>query len=645
MGKINILDSSVFNRIAAGEVVERPCSIVKELVENAIDAGAKNVSVEILRGGIDLIRVADDGCGIESDDLEKAFLPHSTSKIKELKDLNDISTLGFRGEALTSIASVAKVTLLSKTSNDELGGYVIIENGKILERGERGRARGTTVTVEGLFENVPARAKFLAKPSTEESVITDMMSRLIMTYHSVNIKYTANEKVIYQSAGDGLKKAVYSVYGKEFIDNMEPIECIMSGIALRGLINKPYFTKPNRTFQTLIVNGRYVINSDISYVVYNCYRDYLMKRQFPAYVIEIEIPSDMVDVNVHPSKSEIKFADFDSVKRIIYTTVKTRLEEMTGIPKDVSLSDTTNMSPYDLKEELKGEAVNDGASIKAGSAIGSFFTIEPKTSSGYSSSKICSASEKNGSERLKEYFSELSNRKPINAFERLSAKITGKGDDRCAEQINSFEQVTFSDVIKNVDDALTMRPKFKTVLFDTYIVLESGNDIYMIDQHAAHERLLFDKLAGEVEAGSVVVQNMLLPYVFKLTPKEGELLRQRLQEINECGFEINELSGGAFSLSAVPMLCSDMKKESFVSMILDGLSDMRYRRTDFVKDILMQSACKAAIKGEDKLAESEIEYLIKQFEAGDKVLMCPHGRPLVVKISKSEIEKWFKRVI
>lgn len=252
MSKINLLDSEVFNRIAAGEVVERPCSVIKELFENSVDAGANTVIAEIKHGGIDFIRITDNGCGMDAEDLEKAFLPHATSKIKTLDNLNAISTLGFRGEALSSIASVAKVTLISRTADSEIGNYIVVENGKVLEKGEKGCPQGTTVTVEDLFKNVPARAKFLSKPSTEESVISDMLSRLIMANYTLSVKYIADGKTVYQSAGDSFKNSVYAIYGKNYIDNILPIECIMPDITLKGFIGKPYFTKPNRTYQTLI---------------------------------------------------------------------------------------------------------------------------------------------------------------------------------------------------------------------------------------------------------------------------------------------------------------------------------------------------------------------------------------------------------
>lgn len=660
MSKINLLDSSVFNRIAAGEVVERPRSIVKELMENSIDAGASVISVDVTSGGLSQIRVVDNGCGIDADDMEKAFLPHATSKIKNLSDLNAIATLGFRGEALTSIASVAKVTLTSRTADSPIGNFIVIENGEIIERGEKGCSQGTTIVVENLFKNIPARAKFLSKPSVEESVITDTVARLIMTNPTISIKYSAGGKVVYHSAGDNLKNAIYTVYGKTFVDNVVPIERIMPNITLRGYINKPYFTKPNRTYQTLIVNGRYVENSDVSFCVYNCYRDFLMKRQFPAFVLTLDLPCDMVDVNVHPNKLEVKFAGADELKRIIYNTIKDKLDELTQVPKEIVKGDQTARESHAVISKFsvdeKAEFANANKSLRE-DTLGVFFELESNRGDNGNAAVIRSP-------MPDEDFGDSSN-------DRFSAsKYLGKADtidfapndeicttvDVSGKNAEAYKNgVSGSDALRQmeIDDEskivseknASVALKFKTVLFDTYIVVEEADSIFLIDQHAAHERLLYDKLTKQLESGEVLTQDMLIPYTFEVTSVEKELLKERIEEINACGFLLSPLGGNTFFLSAVPLVCADMSFDKFMGLVLGELNGGKLRKLDFVKDILMQSACKAAVKGEDRLSDSEIGYLIEAFSSGDRVLMCPHGRPLVVKISKSEIEKWFKRVV
>lgn len=667
MSKINLLDSSVFNRIAAGEVVERPRSIVKELVENSIDAGASVISVEIMNGGLSQIRVVDNGCGIEADDVEKAFLPHATSKIKDLKDLNAIATLGFRGEALTSIASVAKVTLTSRTADSQIGNFIVIENGEIIDRGERGCSRGTTIVVENLFKNIPARAKFLSKPSVEESVITDTVARLVMTNPTISIKYSAGGKVIYHSSGDNLKNAIYTVYGKTFVENMVPIECVMPDITLKGYINKPYYTKPNRTYQTLIVNGRYVENADISFCVYNCYRDFLMKRQFPAYVLILDLPHDMVDVNVHPNKLEVKFAGVDELKRVIYLTIKNKLDELTQIPKEIIKDDDgavveTNrpiISKFAVDETSGVVGVRDHGGKDS---LGVFFEVESNRVGGGNSTVIHSGTLNlvNGlgsaADLPRDYLSASkylgdASRSEQPAVDEICTTVDGLGsgdlyseNKRLSE--TSVRQVEIEDCVGIMTDKKNLSDrKFKTVLFDTYIVVEDVADIFLIDQHAAHERLLYDKLVKQLESDDMAMQDMLIPYTFDVSAVEKELLKERLEEINSCGFLLTSLGGNTFSLSAVPLVCADMRFDKFMELVLGELNVGKFRKLDFVKDILMQSACKAAVKGEDRLTDSEIDYLIDAFSRGDWVLMCPHGRPLVVKISKSEIEKWFKRVV
>lgn len=623
MSKINLLDSEVFNRIAAGEVVERPCSVIKELFENSVDAGANTVIAEIKHGGIDFIRITDNGCGMDAEDLEKAFLPHATSKIKTLDNLNAISTLGFRGEALSSIASVAKVTLISRTADSEIGNYIVVENGKVLEKGEKGCPQGTTVTVEDLFKNVPARAKFLSKPSTEESVISDMLSRLIMANYTLSVKYIADGKTVYQSAGDSFKNSVYAIYGKNYIDNILPIECIMPDITLKGFIGKPYFTKPNRTYQTLIVNGRYVINADISFCIFNCYRDFLMKRQFPTYVLELELPNDMVDVNVHPNKMEVKFVDCEGIKRLIYKTVENAISQAIAVPKElIEPQEEVKTPPVTITSREVPEPSAQQIDLKQ-SLLGTFFTLSQSSKP----SSVSQIKSPNVSSLQSDLFAQPSEQRPVKTEPEP-------------------QQLTITDEVGSTGDFPVLQNfKVKTVLFDTYIVIEQSGDILIIDQHAAHERLLYDKLAMQYENNSVPSQNMLLPYIFNATPIDSELLRERLDEINSCGFTLTALSGTTFSLSAIPLVCASMEVERFVSLIFDGLGKMKYRKIDFVKDILMQSACKAAIKGEDKLDDSEIEYLVNQFTVKKVALTCPHGRPLVIKIGRSEIEKWFKRVV
>ena len=339
MNEINVLDKSIYNRIAAGEVVERPSSIVKELIENSIDAGATIISVEIKNGGVDYIRIADNGKGIASKDVPTAFLAHATSKIKNLNDLDSIATLGFRGEALPSIASVAKITMQTRQKGEEIGYKYVVDNGVVIDSGETGCPQGTTVIVEDVFGHIPARKKFLQKSSVEESAISALVSKIILANYNVSISLTINGKSIYRSSGKGIESAIYCVYDEEYFSNLLKIDANDYGIRVFGYMGKPSYTKHTKNYQTIIINGRYVVSEDVSYWIYGCYLDFLMKRQFPTFIMYINLPYDMIDVNVHPNKLEVKFANVGLVKKIITDTVKEQIINTSKIAKEVYLQD------------------------------------------------------------------------------------------------------------------------------------------------------------------------------------------------------------------------------------------------------------------------------------------------------------------
>ena len=631
MGKINVLDSSVYNVIAAGEVVERPASIVKELVENSIDAGATAVTVEIENGGIDLIRVTDNGCGMEPDDVPKAFLAHATSKIRTAADLDGIGTLGFRGEALASIAAVADVTLLSRTPGSELGYGIVYENGKIVDKGERGCPFGTTVTVRDVFGRIPARRKFLSKPHTEEAEISNLISRIVLADYNVSIKYTADGKTILMSPGKDIESAIYTVYGREFSENITKVEHSLSDITLRGYICKPYFTKHNRGFQTLIVNGRYVINGDVSFQIYDCYKDFLMKRQFPAYVLYLDLPLDMVDVNVHPNKLDVKFAAPQLIKRIVRDAVQ---EVLQGSAREVKpLAQEPAPAPDDaFRTVTPVDAAAVQPSVKG--PVSPVLPTDPAESvrlrekpRGFSPSFLTeSAPAPSSAPDTPAFTPPLSVAVPSHTAENRAA-----GAKQQAAQID-FELFG------------TPAYKIRGVLFDTYVLAECGDHVYFIDQHAAHEKLLYDRLVSSVEAGGVSAQNLLIPYAFDVTYGDGEVLSEHLDAFAACGFDIEKKSDTSFVLKSVPAVCAGLNIKDFLFNLLSGMENDR-RQTDFIKDSLMQAACKAAVKGEDKLSEGELNRLIRDIAEANIPLYCPHGRPIAVRVDRAELEKWFKRTV
>lgn len=680
MARINVLDKSIFNRIAAGEVVEKPASVVKELVENSIDAGATNITVEIKGGGIESIKVIDNGCGIHKDDYTKVFLPHATSKISSIEDLEKIGTLGFRGEALSSISSVAKVTLCSKTEDSDMGYMMTINGGDCSDVSPVGCVNGTNITIDELFFNVPARAKFLRKPKQEETDITNYIARLIMANPSIAIKYFADGKLVYQSQGTNLYDAIYSVYGKSIVGNIEKFEFSNDVYSFDGYIGKPTFSKPNRTYQTLIINGRYVINQTISTAVYKAYEQFLMKSSFPFYVIHLNIPLDKVDVNVHPNKLDVKFEDQNKIFGIVYNAVSDALFQVSNIKTISAFEESYRFTPESDRiaiEKLK----------ELDSSFGSVFT--PATNSNDDIKEV-DLSEEKPAKKLEPYhtakdfarrleesrnanFRDYSH-DPIIEDNKLEYEFK-KNEDSLSNYLtnNSLDYMLNND--NSLLDELTKESAFKDyallemiekqqeqtkmveanlddsfkvigVAFNTYIIIEKQDSIYYIDQHAGHERLLYDKFIKDYENKAITVQDLLVPYVFDLNNQEYNYIMQNADELAKFGFTFEEFGKDSVKITTVPNTLIDINMDSFVKEILSDIGNkLVMNKPSALNDYLAKSACKAAVKANDKLSDSEIDILLNQLFKENQVLLCPHGRPIVVEIKKTDIEKWFKRIV
>lgn len=602
--KINRLPSEIFNRIAAGEVVESPASIVKELAENAIDAGATEVFVSILGGGIDKISVTDNGCGIDFDDMPTAFMPHATSKIKSLDDLDTIGTLGFRGEALPSIAAVADVTMTSRTENSEIGGKIVYKGGRLISHDECGASLGTTVTVENLFSNIPARKKFLNKPSKEETKIFTLIEHLVLANPNIVFKFDSETKH-FSSPGEGLKSAVFAVYGDSVLKNTVEVNITDTPISVTGFTCLPTYTKPSRNYQNIIINGRYVESTDIQYAVYSVYSSYLMKRQYPLFVLHITMPFDMVDVNVHPSKMQVKFADTVKVKSVVARGVKNAVMPRLTDPKKLDLSDDFDS---DVKDEYKQSSH---------SLFKSFFETAPVT--------------------------------PITP-QSVEFDTTVKTDENI-DITPQTRQTQYSDIFSSAAD-FSQRPLFKPSecicigkLFNTYLILEREEQCYFIDQHAAHEKILYDKLLKKYEQKRLQTQPLMIPFVFDVSAADAELLIENTELLEDCGFGISPFGDCTFTLSYLPYECVGIDLQLFVSDLLMLVSSSE-KSPMVLKERLMQAACKAAVKGEiDDLSQPEINALLDEMTAQGITLFCPHGRPIAVSFSKKEIEKWFKRIV
>ncbi len=636
--KINLLSPKIYNRIAAGEVVDRPRSVVKELFENSVDAGATSVVIEIQRGGLELIRVTDDGHGIERGEMGKVFLAHATSKISDISDLSHISTLGFRGEAIASIASVSRVTVTSRTLDDELGYYMAYENGEKADEGERGCAVGTTVTVEGLFRNVPARAKFLKAPKSEEADIATLVSKLILTSPDVSIKLICDGKTVYSSSGEGLEAAVICVYGREMLDNLMPVSLSEPDVSISGYVNKPAFSKHNKSYQTIALNGRYILNDEIGYAVFYSFKDYLMTRQYPMFILSVRIPEDMVDVNVHPGKMEVKFVQPERIRKLIKQAIDERIREHLSIPKTIvkpkadADEDIFSEDPIELTSNNKSQdSLADETALTAKSA-----RVYTTPASGTGKMEI----------RESAFSSLIREIKPINAgrynYNDASANEAASTVKSTETKLIEFTQASFEEEAAKREDWSAVTRVVGRV-FSTYLLLQTDNELLLIDQHAAHERILFDRLKASIDS-SKEIQPLLLPYIFETTYGETELIEKCRGEIEACGFELDTLSGNSFCLRGVPACLSEMNLKGFVGDLLYNLKMGRLSKTDFIKSTVMQCACKAAVKGQTDLSEPDIAYIIEKL-GETRELFCPHGRPIVIRITRAELEKWFKRIV
>jgi len=653
---INVLDSSVYNHIAAGEVVERPASVVKELVENSIDALSKRIDIEIENGGVSKIKVSDDGLGISKEFLKTAFLPHATSKVKDVDDLDSIATLGFRGEALASIAAVAKVSMTSRTKEQETAAAVNIEGGKFLSEFETGRTFGTTTIVSDLFYNVPARKKFLKKEKSEEQEVTALVSRFILAHPEISFTYIANGKTIYQTYGTTLKEAVFSVYGKEAMNECLEVGHSIGGYTLSGFVGRPSFSKPNRTYQTLVINGRYVVNSMVSAAITNAYADMLMKRKYPFFVLHLNLPFEEIDVNVHPNKLDVRFANSNRIYSLFFEAVSRAISRMDYVPeavdnaakeansklhdatllqtlKSIDESDVMVKNNFTLPTSIKQEE-NKGKVDKMGVNLNPF-SSDPKTLSNVEREQfkedVLAQSLSSSSTHVKDGFGLGSK-----LLERL-AKASGE---------NKYKSDGY-DVAEHFSTPSFIPVGIKKVgkIFNTYLLVEVDDDVFFIDQHAAHERLLYEKFKAQYDSKNITIQPLLFPYVLSLNPLESNILESNMENIRSLGFEIDEFGNNTYKVNAVPSIVSEMNFDKFFDEFLTESKNAPKKSSELIRDYLMQRSCKSAIKGGNDLTELEINTLFSQMSNEKIALFCPHGRPIAIRLSKSEIDKWFKRIV
>lgn len=640
--KIKLLDSMVFNRIAAGEVVEKPASIVKELVENSIDAKATVISIEIEDGGKKKIVISDNGNGIEKDDLHSAFMPHATSKISKIEDLDTISTLGFRGEALASIASVCHIYASSKTENDEVGHSIRIDGGLFSEVKEVARNKGTTIEASDLFYNAPVRAKFLRRSKIEESEITHLVEKFMLAHPEISFLYVVDGKQIYNTISSELADIIYTIYGKEVYDNLIKIDAENDGIRLSGFVISPKYSKVNRTNQTLFVNGRYVENYLISSAVQGAFEPFLMKGRFPIYILSITMPSDSVDVNIHPTKREVKFENPNHVFGFVRRQIEDALVKANHIANFEA-----RVNKFDenvLESDLRAPENTEGFTHVP---VADIEPLPVKEGKSYHDNnpheKIVYPSREVEIETKKEKI-------PLPDFMNITIErdvpVNRKGGRVFFDQTEALHATEIERGIPLENKFLTASVKDEMkilgTLFATYIVVEYADKAYFIDQHAAHERTLYDKLCKQVEASAVLKQPLLIPFELKVTEKEKIKLIETLPVLDKIGFSIKQ-NASKFEVNAIPLILSGINLEKFFESVLADESIFDKSTSQIMKDRLAQYACKHAIKAGDHISNDEIAYLIDAMRKG--VLLCPHGRPIVLELNKRDFEKMFKRVL
>lgn len=686
MGKIHVLSSEVSNKIAAGEVVERPSSVIKELVENSIDAGATLVSVEIKKGGSIYMRVSDNGSGMSEEDAKICFLRHATSKVQTSSDLDAIYTLGFRGEALSSIGAVAEVELFTKRHEDETGVCVTCKGGEILSSDEAGIPDGTSILVENLFFNTPARRKFLKKDTTEAGYITDIMTRFIFAHPEISFKLIIDNKEKLFSPGDNsLENSVYTVYGRDYAKGTIPVEYESDGIKVTGLIGKGTLARPKRNYQSFFVNKRYITSRTIIAALENAYKNQIMIGKFPMAILNIEINPSLIDINVHPTKLEVKFSDEKAVYNAVYYGVKNALYEIPNVPKiertsdefkrdtpkgQLNLSDLAVALPKTMTKRPETTAYNprenhflkNNGDTKKGTVSDNKINEvrDTKTQNGFVSPKP---------DFIKPKQSEISYTRTV-SLESPKAETSGilpkKEVEVKAEEVKK-QNVTETEPVKtepikeenpteqNVETEIPKREEtvfvdeyFEIVgqVFNSYIIAEKGDEMMIIDQHAAHERLKYEELKKDIASKRVASQMLIEPVIVNLTGSEMTAYRDSKQLFDDIGFESEEFGDDAIIVRSVP---GEVELGEVEPLVLELVAQGEELRKELITEknerLLYTIACKSAVKANMRMSKIEMETLVRNVLRLKNINTCPHGRPIIVTMSKKELEKEFKRIV
>lgn len=625
MAKIQVLSEETIDKIAAGEVIERPASVVKELVENAIDAGADAITVEIKEGGISFIRITDNGCGINREDIPTAFLRHATSKIKNIDDINCIHSLGFRGEALSSISAVAMVELMTKTADAVVGSHYIIEGAKEKEFGEIGVPNGTTIIVRNIFFNTPVRRKFLKSAATEGSYVADVCEHLALSKPNVSIKFVNNGQIKFHTSGSGdLKELIYRIYGKDIAKEIIPIDQNGKDIHVYGYLGTPVLNRSTRNYENYFVNGRYIKSTLISHAVEEGYKAYLMQHKFPFFILNIDIDTTQIDVNVHPTKMDVRFTNGEILSDYLESAINSTLKVHEMIPEAIL-----------VEEEAKTEE--------------HFDTFEPFEVSRKEAS-VTKSYEQDEKPAVPDVNDVLNIRRIIGeSFEKKNSltsdiqKNVIKAENavivNTAVQMDMFEDRILSSNAMEDYEIIGQ-------IFDTYWLIGYKDKLMIMDQHAAHEKVRYEALVKKIKDSAVISQNLAPAIVVSLTSTEMSVLSRFKEHFESIGFEIDDFGGNEITIRAVPVEAFGKNPKEMFLDILDELS------TGYTRDIpevicekLASMACKGAVKGNMSMTKDEVWELLKKLMTLDNPYNCPHGRPTIITMSKNELEKKFKRIV
>lgn len=698
MSKIALLNQETIDKIAAGEVIERPSSVVKELVENAIDAGASAITVEIKEGGTSFIRITDNGCGIEHDEVPLAFLRHSTSKIKSAEDLMCVHSLGFRGEALSSIAAIARVELITKTFDALTGTRYLIEGSKEVAMEEIGAPDGTTFLVKDLFFNTPARRKFLKTPQTEGTYISDMLEKLALSHPDISFKYINNNQTRLHTSGNGNRKdLIYHIYGRDIASSLLEVNYESELFSVSGFIGKPLINRGNRNYENYFINGRYIKSSILSKAIEEAYKSFLMQHQYPFTVLYFTFPGETLDVNVHPTKMELRFDNNkeiyrqlcdalygvlshrelipdvpvdekkaeDTVKHVYKESIpepfeKRRINEIrsnaaqrveraykSAVPTPVTVRENTDSFGQENRSSIVRESTSAQVQGKTGQTTSSGVKIIPVGETPVMGLNQFPKSETTQAVLEQKKETDLNGGSDCQNEISTLQKNVSEGQDTNTSPVEAPEQMTLESMSPDflTRDAKKMH-RIIGQLFKTYWLIEYEDKLYIIDQHAAHEKVLYERTMARLHEKEYTSQAISPPIVLSLDAKEQEMLERYQKDIERLGYEIENFGGREYMISAVPdnLFSIDMK-DLFIEM-LDDFSNLTGRETpDLIMEKVASMSCKAAVKGNDALSLPEIDALIEELLTLDNPFNCPHGRPTIIAMSKYEIEKKFKRIV